>query len=245
MIAAFEAAVRAALPKTALVLGSGLSAVADEFETLASIPYAEIPGLVPPTVAGHRGRLDLCRATGGCLLVAHGRIHRYEGHSVERTTRAIRLFAEWGVRRLILTNAAGGIRPSLVPGDLMVIDKHWKLLDPQAWTNFQPVRIYSADCLARLKSFAPAGGYAALTGPSYETPAEIRALAACGVDAVGMSTAVEAETAASLGLEVVGISCITNSAAGITADPLSHREVEINAKLGVAKLRTVVSSLVM
>ncbi len=242
---AFEAAVRAASPKTALVLGSGLGAVADEFETLASIPYAEIPGLVPPTVAGHRGRLDLCRAASGCVLVAHGRIHRYEGHSVDRTTRTVRLFAEWGVRRLILTNAAGGIRPSLVPGDLMVIDKHWKLLDPRAWTNFHPVRIYSAACLGRLQSLAPVGGYAALTGPSYETPAEIRALAACGVDAVGMSTAVEAETAAALGLEVVGISCITNSAAGITANPLSHREVETNAKLGVAKLRMVVLSLVV
>ena len=245
----FLSAARVESPHTAIVLGSGLGAVADGFEVLASVAYADIPGLVPPTVAGHRGRLDLCQTGARRLLVAHGRVHFYEGHSVERVTRLVHLFAELGVCRLILTNAAGGLHPSLNPGDLLVIDRHWKLLGPDDWKNLAtPTRIYSPTGLAKLQTLANApriGGYAALTGPCYETPAEIRALAACGVDAVGMSTAVEAEAAAHLGLEVLAISCITNKAAGITANPLSHREVETNARLGIRHLRELIAGVIV
>ena len=244
--ARFEVAARSASPRFAIVLGSGLGAVADPFTVLASVAYADIPGLVPPTVAGHRGRLDLCSHDAGTVLVAHGRVHAYEGHSAERVTRLIRLFAEVGAKSILLTNAAGGIHPFLEPGDLMVIDRHWKLLGPADWKSFEkPTRVYSLPALRKLRALGHlVGGYAALTGPSYETPAEIRALAACGVAAVGMSTAVEAEAAASLGLEVLAISCITNKAAGITANPLSHREVETNAKLGIGRLRTLIAAVI-
>ena len=244
----FVTAARAESLTAAIVLGSGLGAVADGYEVIASVSYADIPGLVPPTVAGHRGRLDLCRTATRRLLVAHGRVHFYEGHSVERVTRLVHLFAELGAGQLILTNAAGGLHPSLNPGDLMVIDRHWKLLGPNDWKNLaKPTRIYSPAGLVKLRALALAprfGGYAALTGPCYETPAEIRALAACGVDAVGMSTAVEAEAAAQLGFEVLAISCITNKAAGMTANPLSHHEVETNAQLGIRHLRELIAEAI-
>ncbi len=245
--AAFARTVLAANPRSAIVLGSGLGAVADHFTSIASILYADFPGLVPPTVAGHRGRLELCESAAGSILLAHGRVHSYEGHSRDRVTRLVRYFAECGVKQLILTNAAGGLHPALEPGDLMVIDRHWKLLLPQDWKAFEPTRCYSAAGLDKLRRLPDAplfGGYAALTGPCYETPAEIRALAACGVDAVGMSTAVEAEAAVALGLEVLAISCITNKAAGMTANALSHGEVETNAKLGIARLRGLIAELV-
>lgn len=245
----FMTAARAEPLCAAIVLGSGLGAVADGYEVLASVAYEDIPGLVPPTVAGHRGRLDLCRTETRRILVAHGRVHFYEGHSVERVTRLVHLFAELGVGQLILTNAAGGLHPSLNPGDLMVIDRHWKLLGRNDWKSLPtPTRIYSPAGLAKLRAASNAvlfGGYAALTGPCYETPAEIRALAACGVDAVGMSTAVEAEAAAHLGLEVLAISCITNKAAGLTANPLSHREVETNARLGIQHLRELIARVIV
>ena len=241
---AFVECVRAASPKSALVLGSGLGAAADHLRILTSIAYADIPGLVPPTVAGHRGRLDLCESGSGHALVAHGRVHFYEGHPVERITRLVRLFADFGANRLLLTNAAGGLHPSLEPGDLMVINRHWKLLNAGDWKRLgEPTRCYSPaglDTFRRLS--ARFGGYAALAGPCYETPAEIRALAACGVDAVGMSTAVEAEAAVESGLDVLAISCITNKAAGISANPLSHGEVERNAKLGIGRLRTMIDA---
>ena len=242
----FETATRSEPVRAAVVLGSGLGAVADGFDVLASVAFVDIPGLVPPTAAGHRGRLDLCRHGATRFLVSHGRVHFYEGHAVERVTRLVALFAEFGVGTLLLTNAAGGLHPSLNPGDVMVIDRHWKLLGPRDWKDLaEPTRIYSAaglQCLRQIPSAPLFGGYAALTGPCYETPAEIRTLAACGADAVGMSTAVEAEAGAALGMEVLAFSCITNKAAGLSADALSHREVEANAKLGVRGIRALVAA---
>ena len=224
---AFAECVHAASPKFALVLGSGLGAAADHLRILASIVYADIPGLVPPTVAGHRGRLDLCESGSGHALVAHGRVHFYEGHPVERVTRLVHLFAEFGAKRLLLTNAAGGLHPSLEPGDLLVIDRHWKLLNAGDWKRLgEPTRCYSPaglDTFRRLS--ARFGGYAALTGPCYETPAEIRALRACGADAVGMSTAREIQTAADLGMECAAVSLVTNQAAGLGDGPIHHGEV--------------------
>ena len=247
--AEFAAAATAHPLRAAAVLGSGLGAVADGCEVLASVSYADIPGMAPPTVAGHRGRLDLLLWGRHRVLVAHGRVHFYEGHAVERVTRLVRLFAELGCPTLILTNAAGGLHPSLDPGDVMVIDRHWKLLGPGDWKKLdRPTPIYSAAGLDLLRQLAPAphfGGYAALTGPCYETPAEIRALASCGADAVGMSTAVEAEAAVELGLEVLAFSCITNKAAGLSADALSHKEVEANAKLGIAGMRRLIGAILL
>ncbi len=248
MSAAFRDLVEAAGAgplRAAVVLGSGLGPAADPLETVASVDYADIPGLVPPTVSGHRGRLDLCESASGRVLIAHGRVHLYEGHAIERVTRLVQLFAELRVELVILTNAAGGLHPTLNPGDLMVIDRHWKLLGPDDWKHLpSPTRIYSSAGLTKLRAMPSSplfGGYAALTGPCYETPAEIRALAACGIDAVGMSTAVEAEAAAALGLEVLAVSCITNKAAGMAAGPLSHREVETNAKLALGRLRSLLA----
>jgi purine-nucleoside phosphorylase len=230
-------------PRTAVVLGSGLGGVTAGFTVEAEAAYAEVPWLPPPTVAGHSGRLTVGTWAGGPAVVCSGRVHFYEGHPWATVTRLVELVADLGVTTLLLTNAAGGIRPGLNPGDLMVISAHLKLIGPTAWTDFSPRSPYSPHLLDRLQSLdpqLPSGVYAALTGPCYETPAEIRALAAAGADAVGMSTAVEAEAAAARGLEVAAISTITNKAAGLGVGPLSHAEVEQTANLAVARLGSLV-----
>lgn len=230
----------------ALVLGSGLGEVADSFRSIHTIPYSDIPGLVPPSVAGHSGRLDLAECESGRILVARGRVHLYEGHSLDRVTALVKHFDGFGIGRLILTNAAGGVNRSFLPGEPMVLTHHWKLLTPPAWSNFEPVRCYSTPWIDRLRTLPHPphfGGYAAFTGPSYETPAEIRAMAALGVDAVGMSTALEAEAGAALGMEVAAISCITNLAAGIGGETLNHKDVESTAKRGVGRMRELVEVL--
>jgi purine-nucleoside phosphorylase len=252
----FRAALAAVRPQAGVVFGSGLADAASPFTPTASIPFADVPGLVPPTVAGHKGRLAVGHWAGVPAVVSFGRVHFYEGHPWERVTRLVHHIAEFGVKALILTNAAGGIRSDLQPGDLMAIRGHLKWLDSGGWVrvadsrresesdplsaraghpNLHPYSLFAASL--------PSGIYAALTGPCYETPAEIRALRVLGADAVGMSTAVEAETAAALGLTVAGISCITNKAAGLSDGPLSHREVEETAKLAVAKLAEVITGL--
>ncbi len=244
-------AVRAAAdrlrPRAAVVLGSGLGGVTAGFAAEAVAPYAEVPGLPPPTVAGHRGQLSVGTWAGVPAVVCSGRVHFYEGHPWERVTRLVKVVAGLGVTTLLLTNAAGGIRRTLSPGDLLLLHAHLKLLDPDAWKDFSPSSPYSVRLLRLLLDLdpgLPTGVYAALTGPCYETPAEIRALAAAGADAVGMSTAVEAEAAAELGLEVAAISTITNKAAGLGDGPLSHAEVEQTAKLAVGRLAGLVGRFV-
>lgn len=234
-------------PRTAVVLGSGLGGVTAGFAAEAEAAYAEVPGLPPPTVAGHSGKLTVGTWAGAPAVVCSGRVHFYEGHPWDRVTRLVEIVADLGVTTLLLTNAAGGIRPGLNPGDLLALTAHLKLLGPDAWRDFTPRSPYSPRLVARLQSLdpqLPAGVYAALTGPCYETPAEIRALAAAGADAVGMSTAVEAEAAAARGLEVAAVSTITNKAAGLGDGPLSHAEVEQTAKLAVARLGALVERLV-
>lgn len=234
-------------PRTAVVLGSGLGGVTAGFAVEAEVAYAEVPGLPPPTVVGHSGKLMVGTWAGVAAVVCSGRVHFYEGHPWDRVTRLVELLADFGVTTLILTNAAGGIRPGLNPGDLMAISAHLKLIGPDAWQDFTPRSPYSARLLARLQTLDPQlphGVYAALTGPCYETPAEIRGLAAAGADTVGMSTAVEAEAAAARGLEVVAVSTITNKAAGLGDGPLSHAEVEQTAKLAVARLARLIEALV-
>jgi purine-nucleoside phosphorylase len=235
----FTAAIREYRPRAAVVLGSGLGAVPYRFEQVASVSFANVPGLAATSVHGHSGTIDLGHCAGVPLLVFRGRLHFYEGHSWERVASPVRLMAGWGVKTLILTNAAGGIHDRLNPGDLMVLRKHLWLQSPQAVEG----RIgnpsfddspYSRRLIESLQAAEPghellAGVYAAVTGPCYETPAEIRALRAIGADAVGMSTAFEAITAAELGMEVVAISCITNRAAGLTCGTLDHTEVLANA----------------
>lgn len=250
MAAAFEGFARSArtlVPRTAVVLGSGLGGVTAGFRETASVAFGDIPGMTPTTVHGHRGRLALGLWGDTPALIFLGRLHFYEGHSSDVVIGTIRAAAELGVKRLVLTNAAGGIHPSLGPGSLMAIRGHLKLIGPDAWRALAAGSAVAAPYSERLLSLMPGvlrGVYAALTGPSYETPAEIRALAACGADAVGMSTALEAEAAAELGLEVAGISCVTNAAAGIGSQPLDHKEVLGNAQLVVERLARVLTGLI-
>jgi purine-nucleoside phosphorylase len=252
---AFARTVVALAPRTALVLGSGLSEVAAVFTAHAAIGFGDVPGLVPPTVPGHSGHLAVGTWAGTPALVFLGRLHCYEGHPWRTVTGAVRTAAELGVRRVILTNASGGIHPALVPGGLMAIRGHIKLLEPSEWRALARdgavARPYSARLIAALQAHEAAAGrellagvYAALTGPSYETPAEIRALAACGADAVGMSTAVEAEEAARLGLEVAALSCITNRAAGLGGATLDHTAVLANAQLAAERMGELLGRLV-
>lgn len=220
----FLAVARSHPPRVAVILGSGLGAVVDRVRPVAETKFADIPGFAAPTVHGHGGRAVLGDWAGVRSLVFQGRMHYYEGHTWDRATATVRLASELGVKVLLLTNAAGGIHDQLNPGDLMAIRGHIKWLDANAWKYPLSTSPYSDRLLAKTKLLA--GTYAALTGPTYETPAEIRALRAVGADAVGMSTAMEAETAVALGLEVAAISCITNKAAGLSSGVLDHADVQ-------------------
>ena len=253
--AEFERAVRELVPRSAIVLGSGLAGATTHFRESASAAFDKVPGLASTTVHGHRGRLAVGLWGEIPVLLFFGRLHFYEGHSRELVTGTVRAAANLGAERLILTNAAGGIHPALTPGSLMAIRGHIKLLGREAWRGLPKTEAmtepYSPRLLRAMRDREssegleiPVGVYAALTGPSYETPAEIRALAACGADAVGMSTALEAEAGLELGMEVAAISCITNKAAGIGDELLDHTEVLVNANLAVERLRGLLGVLV-
>ncbi len=229
-------------PKLALVLGSGLGQLADEFQEAVAIPYQEIPGFVSSTAEGHAGRLVAGKIENVPVLAMQGRVHYYEGYSLEEVTFPVRTFKLLGIRTLLLTNAAGGIDVELSQGALMVISDHLNLMgvNPLRGPNenaFGPrfpdmTEVYSRELQEIVVEEARAMGvevrrgiYAALPGPSYETPAEIHMLRNFGADAIGMSTVPEAIVARQMGLEVLGISCITNMAAGISDQPINHEEV--------------------
>lgn len=234
-------------PDVAIVLGSGLGDFADRVAGATALPYADIPGWPRPTVAGHAGRLVLGTVRGRQVAVLAGRSHFYEGHPMSSVVFPTRVAARLGVRVLILTNAAGGINTSFAEGALMVIEDHLNLTgtNPLIGPNddrFGPrfpdmTQVYSrrlralADRAAADLGLALAHGvYVGLHGPSYETPAEIRFLRTIGADAVGMSTVPEAIVAGHMGLEVLGISCITNMAAGVLDTPLVHEGVMETAR---------------
>ena len=239
------AAVRArcgTLPQTAIVLGSGLGDFADTLLDAIATPYGELPHWPASRVVGHAGRLVIGTVGGRRIAALSGRVHFYEGHDLATVAFATRVMGRLGVRQLILTNAAGGVNTGFAEGALMVIDDHINLLgsNPLVGANddrFGPrfpdmSDVYSArlrhiaDEAARERGIAISHGvYAALHGPSYETPAEIRYLRTIGADAVGMSTVPEAIAARHMGLEVLGISCITNMAAGVLPQPINHEEV--------------------
>lgn len=249
--AAFAAAARTLAPRAAVVLGSGLGDVLTAFREHTSVGFGDIPGLVPPTVSGHGGRLAVGAWGGVPALVFFGRLHFYEGHPWDVVCGPARVAAELGARAFLQTNAVGGIHPSLGPGSLMAVSAHLTLFGPAAWRELSRAAPYSPRLLAALTAHEAAAGrellvgtYAALTGPSYETPAEIRALKELGADVVGMSTAREAEAAAGFGMEPAAVSCITNHAAGISATPLDHAEVVRNAKLAAARLATLLGAVV-
>ena len=230
------------VPPIATVLGSGLGDFANSLTGAISMPYSELPHWPVSTVIGHNGQFVVGGARGRTIAALAGRAHAYEGHDLRTATFAVRVLGLLGVKTLILTNAAGGVNTSFAAGALMVIDDHINLLgnNPLVGANddrFGPrfpdmTEVYSAR-LRRIADQAgrglnlplPHGVYVALLGPSYETPAEIRYLRTIGADAVGMSTAPEALVARHMGLEVLGISCITNMAAGVLPQPLDHAEV--------------------
>lgn len=229
-------------PRTAVVLGSGLGDFAGTLGSPVSVPYGQLPHWPESRVIGHEGRLVVGTLRGRTVAVLAGRCHLYEGHDPATVAFAVRALGRLGVKELVLTNAAGGINTGFTEGALMAIDDHINLTghNPLAGPNddrFGPrfpdmSEVYSArlrriaeEAAGRLNITLFHGVYAALLGPSYETPAEIRYLRRIGADAVGMSTVPEALAARHMGLDVLGISCITNMAAGVLPRPLSHDEV--------------------
>lgn len=226
----------------AVVLGSGLGDFAEHLDGAVTLPYGDIPHWPASGVIGHAGKLVCGTVKGRKVLALSGRVHHYEGHSMQAVTFAMRALGRLGVPRVILTNAAGGISPNCSRGALMVIDDHINLMgtnplvgpnDERFGLRFPDMsEVYSKRLRGLADETATAQGlsiqhgvYVAVLGPSYETPAEIRAFRTLGADAVGMSTAPEAIVARHMGLEVLGISCITNAAAGVFPEPLHHSEV--------------------
>ncbi len=247
-------------PRVAIVLGSGLGALTDRVTAAVHLPYAKVPGFHLPTVLGHKGELVAGTLGGVPVIMQSGRFHMYEGHSAQVSALPTRVFAQLGADTLIVTNAAGGIRRAFGPGTLMLISDHINLtgrnpLEGEVLpgeTRFPDMTIaYDASLrsLAHLVAIKQGtavveGVYAALLGPTYETPAEIRMLERLGADAVGMSTAPETIVARARGMRVLGISTITNAAAGISHELMSHADVMDVANRVAAKLANLVVGVV-
>src|SRR4051812_2660398 len=235
------------VPEIAIVLGSGLGAFADSLSTPVTMAYDDLPHWPASRVIGHSGKLVVGQTKGRTIAALAGRCHLYEGHDGNRVAFAVRALGLLGVKTLILTNAAGGVNTGFSQGALMVIDDHINLTghnplvganDERFGARFPDMtEVYSARLRAiadraatAVKLVLPHGIYVALMGPSYETPAEIRYLRTIGADAVGMSTVPEAIAARHMGIDVLGISCITNMAAGVLPQPLDHTEVMETAR---------------
>jgi len=229
-------------PAAGLILGSGLGALADELQNAVSVSYHEIPHFPVSTVEGHAGRFVIGELQGKQVVAMQGRFHYYEGYSQDKIAFPIRVMHAIGVRRIIVTNAAGAVHAEMSPGQLMLLRDHinFSFNNPLIGPNdsglgvrfpdmsqaYSPHLLSIAKRIAKeLKLDVAEGVYAMMSGPSYETPAEIRMLRILGADAVGMSTVPEVIAARHLGMEVLGISCITNMASGILDQPLSHHEV--------------------
>ena len=244
-LAALETAVRARtdlVPRVGIVLGSGLGGLADELRDPASIPFGDLPGWPAATAPGHAGRLLLGHLDGVPVAMLQGRFHLYEGNDPGLVVQPVLLFGRLGARVVVLTNAAGGLNPDYSPGTLMVIADHLNLtgrtplLGPNAdeiGPRFPDLTdVYAPDHRARLHAAARAEGtsleegtYVGLLGPTYETPAEVRMFRGLGGDAVGMSTVLEAIACRWAGVDVAGISLVTNAGAGYSGEPLNHEEV--------------------
>jgi len=235
------------LPEIAIVLGSGLGDFADTLQDSVVTPYTALPHWATSSVVGHAGRLVVGNVQGKRIAALSGRSHFYEGHDMATVVFATRVMGRLGVKQMILTNAAGGINTGFAQGALMIIDDHINLMgsnpligsnDDRLGDRFPDMsEVYSrrlrqvADDTARARGIAVTHGvYVAVHGPSYETPAEIRYFRTIGADAVGMSTVPEAIAARHMGMEVLGISCITNMAAGVLSQPLVHEEVMETAR---------------
>jgi purine-nucleoside phosphorylase len=240
-------ALRGPTPETAIVLGSGLGDFADTLQEAVTTSFTALPHWPASNVVGHAGRLVVGNVAGKRIAALSGRVHFYEGHDLATVVFATRVMGRLGVKQMILTNAAGGINTGFAQGALMIIDDHINMLgsNPLVGSNDERFGVRFPDMSEvysrRLRAIADAaavsrgievrhGIYIAVHGPSYETPAEIRAFRAWGADAVGMSTVPEAIAARHMGMEVLGISCITNMAAGVLPQPLVHEEVMETAR---------------
>lgn len=247
-------------PEVAVVLGSGLSDVLP-LEGARSLSFGDIPGFPVPTVAGHAGRVEVGRASGRELLVQRGRIHYYEGYELSEVVIPVRAYALLGIKTLVITNASGGIAAGFHPGDLVLISDHINMLggNPLRGPNLERLgprfpdmtQAYDPELRARAKEVAARlgiqlkeGVYLATPGPAYETPAEIRAFRRLGADLVGMSTVPEVIAARHAGIRVLGISCVTNYAAGLAGQPLSHEEVIETTRRKAAELSKLLTALV-
>ena len=257
LAAAFVAERVSALPRVGVVLGSGLGAFAEQLSSLSRIPYSEIPDMPRSSVVGHAGNLCAGTLAGVPLVCLQGRAHVYEGNSPARSAFGVRVLAELGCQSVLLTNAAGGIHPSFAPGDLMLITDHLNLMgnSPLFGPNYGSgprfpdlSQAYDLELQSAARHAALTAGvtlregvYAAMLGPSYETPAEIRMLRALGADAVGMSTVPEVIALRHLGVRVGAMSCITNLAAGLSQGLLDHAEVEATARRSREAFTSVLS----
>jgi purine-nucleoside phosphorylase len=263
-LAALESSVRARtqrVPEVAIVLGSGLGGLADDLVDPVAIPFDELPGWPPATAPGHVGRLLLGELGGRSVVMLQGRFHLYEGNDPGLVIQPVLLFKRLGARIVVLTNAAGGLDPTFGPGTLMVMRDHINLtgrspligqnadeLGPRfpdltdAWSPRLRERLHAAAAAERIS--LEEGIYVGLTGPTYETPAEVRMLAALGGHAVGMSTVLECIAARWVGLEVCGVSLVTNAGAGYTGEPLTHEEVLASGQVAGPRLARVIRRFV-
>ncbi|GAA0416323.1 MAG: purine-nucleoside phosphorylase [Bacillota bacterium] len=229
-------------PEIGLILGSGLGVLAEEIESPITIPYKDIPDFPESTVAGHKGQLVAGTLKGKQVIAMQGRFHYYEGYTMQQVTFPVRVMKELGIESIIVTNAAGGINEDFKPGDLMLIsdhinnmgdspligknDEHLGVRFPDMSNVYDKSLIAHAEACAKdIQLHVQKGVYVGNTGPAYETPAEVRMLRTLGGDAVGMSTVPEVTVAGHAGIRVLGISCISNMAAGILDQPLTHHEV--------------------
>jgi purine-nucleoside phosphorylase len=245
-------------PKVGVVLGSGLGAFADGLGGVVKIPYGDLPHMVPSAVAGHPGNMCFGEVAGLPVVCMQGRVHAYEGHSIDTVVHGVRVMARLGVPCVLLTNAAGGLDPAMSPGDLMLITDHLNLTGtsplvgpnddvlgprfPDMTGAYDPeLRTLLLEVAAKARIPVREGVYAAMTGPQYETPAEIRMLRQLGAHAVGMSTAHEVIALRHMGVRVGALSCITNLAAGVGGSPLSHAEVEATAASRRSELTTLLT----
>lgn len=258
-VAAVQSAAPGFVPELAIVLGSGMGELAERIEQRACVPFSEIPHMVPATAEGHAGTLVLGELAGRRVACLRGRIHAYEGNSAQQVAFPVYLLRELGAQALVVTNAAGGIDPSFQVGELMLIEDHINLQMinpvigglPELGPRFfdmthayspqlrQLAREAAASCGVQLRE----GVYIGVLGPSFETPAEIRAFRAMGADAVGMSTVQEVIAANQLGLPVLGISLISNPAAGVCDEPLSIEDVSRAAELAAGNIGRIIEAV--
>ena len=248
-------------PEVAIILGSGLGDYAEQVKIEQTIEYTEIEGFPVSTVVGHKGRFVFGYVNDVPVVVMQGRVHYYEGYPITDVVLPTRLMGLLGAKKLILTNAAGGCNPEFKPGDLMMLTDHISTFVPspligeninELGTRFPDMsEVYSKrmqevieKCAEKCNIELKKGIYAQFTGPAYETPAEVRMARTSGADAVGMSTACEALTARHMGMEVCGISCITNMAAGMSNEKLDHKEVQETADRVAVSFKALVTEVI-